>query len=318
MAPPFFQGIGLACANTNFGGTGTSTCDNRVPRGTTPPVTPRTTATTEAPSHPSPPPPPVCPWHISHMAVSLQIVVLLWGRYCPHQHHYHPPLGDSSPMDDLTATEVPTYPTPEWDLSARLMLLSNDIPPRPRHQCPSDSCRQGNLYPLAHRLMAPANDIVINADPPARPMHFLTRNLGGPHLKRKQWGKLLQETTASEPMILCLREVRFRTGTAHMVYTARASPKYPPLFYADVSPNMILLVHDLPHLPPLESHQVRERILSMGTGPPGIYVAAMATGTPVHHAWSHPHPPPVDCGQAGSGHPRQSALPSGQAGSPTG
>ena len=75
-----------------------------------------------------------------------------------------------------------------------------------------------------------------------------------------------------------------------------------------------------PHLPPLESHQVRERILSMNTGPPPpsgrVAAAALGTGTPVHHAWCRPHPPPVDHGHAGSGHPHQSACPSHNARKP--
>ena len=199
MAHPPIQGMGFACAHADFGSMGTRSRDNHVSRGATLLATPRTTATTEVP----PPPPPASPWHIYHMPVSLQIVLLLWGCYCHHQHHYHPALGDSHPTDDLAEAEAPTFPTPGWDLSARLILLSNDILPR-LHRCPSNPCRSGNMYPLAHRLMALANDIETKPGPPARPMHFLILNVGGPHLNRKRWGKLLQETTASEPMILCL------------------------------------------------------------------------------------------------------------------
>ena len=60
------------------------------------------------------------------------------------------------------------------------------------------------------------------------------------------------------------------------------------------------LLRLLPHLPPLESHQVRERILSMSTAPPPPLgrtpTAAPGTVTPVHHVWGHPYPPLVDRG----------------------
>ena len=52
------------------------------------------------------------------------------------------------------------------------------------------------------------------------------------------------------------------------------------------------LLRLLPHLPPLEGHQVREQILSMSTGPRPLGrtpAAAPGTGTLVHQAWGHPH-----------------------------
>ena len=48
----------------------------------------------------------------------------------------------------------------------------------------------------------------------------------------------------SEPMIISLQEVQFRQGTAHMAYTARACPRYLPLFLDDTSPDQIFLVHE--------------------------------------------------------------------------
>ena len=84
--------------------------------------------------------------------------------------------------------------------------------------------------------------------------------------------------------------------------------------------NMLLRL--LPHPPPLESLQVRERILSMSprSPPPAGRTrgAAPRTGTPVHHAWSHPHPPPVErrIWQPTPG--RTCISQRGQAGSPTG
>ena len=54
----------------------------------------------------------------------------------------------------------------------------------------------------------------------------------------------------------------------------------------------------------------------MGTRPPRGRVSAAGIGTPLHHAWSRPRPPPVDRSPVGPGHPRQSALPSHDMGEP--
>ena len=86
------------------------------------------------------------------------------------------------------------------------------------------------LYALAHEKddvgLALSHNIETNPRPPTHPLHLLTLDVGGPHLNQKRWGKMLQETT-SEPMILCLPEVRFRKGIAHVAKTARAYPLWP-------------------------------------------------------------------------------------------
>ena len=61
-------------------------------------------------------------------------------------------------------------------------------------------------------------------------------------MSRTRWGKLLQEVTASEPMIVCLQEVCFRQGIAHMAYTARACPRYVPMSFHDQAPDQIFLI----------------------------------------------------------------------------
>ena len=96
------------------------------------------------------------------------------------------------------------------------------------------------LY-YAGRLILLGNDIEMNPGP--QHASFLTLNVGGLYL-RAQWGKLLQEITASEPIIICLQEVCFRRGTSHMAYTARACPKNVPLSFHDQSPDQIFPIHE--------------------------------------------------------------------------
>ena len=55
------------------------------------------------------------------------------------------------------------------------------------------------LY-YAGRLIVSGADIEMNPGP--QHTSFLTLNVGGPHLSRAGWGKLLHEMTASEPMII--------------------------------------------------------------------------------------------------------------------
>ena len=50
-----------------------------------------------------------------------------------------------------------------------------------------------------------------------------------------------------EPMIICVQEVRFRQGTSHMPYTARACPKYIRLSFHDQSPNQVSLINEPLH-----------------------------------------------------------------------
>ena len=78
-------------------------------------------------------------------------------------------------------------------------------------------------------------------------LHALTLNVGGLHLSRWRWGRLLQEITASSPHIIALQEVRFKTGEAHLAYTAKACTNYQPLAHDDKRPDMMFLVHERVH-----------------------------------------------------------------------
>ena len=69
-------------------------------------------------------------------------------------------------------------------------------------------------------------------------------NVGGPHLSKRRWSRLLQEITASSPHIVALQEVRFRTCEAHLAYPAKACPNYQPLAHDDKRPGMMFLVHE--------------------------------------------------------------------------
>ena len=117
-----------------------------------PPVSLRTAETTDAPHRPPPAslwhishmplsmqislllwgrnsPPPASLWHFSHMPLSMQILLLLWGRYSQHQDHNNQSSGEDSPAKELVDAQL--FPALEWDLSSRLILLSNDVPPPP-------------------------------------------------------------------------------------------------------------------------------------------------------------------------------------------
>ena len=177
------------------------------------------------------------------MSVELQIFQLLRGRYIQHQEHYNlAPMEATTPGDLQGTNWDPSLPK-EWDWASQLLFLSNYIPPQPhppkQYICPLET----PTYRAASRLIVVANDVEPNRGPPPCPLHLLTLNVGGPHLSRKRRGQLLQGTTASEPMVISLQEVRFRTGTAHMAYTARACPKYLLLFFGDVSLDVIFLIH---------------------------------------------------------------------------
>ena len=83
---------------------------------------------------------------------------------------------------------------------SRLITLSHDVHPNPLWN--ADDGRLAIHRPLyyAGRLILLGIDIEMNP----RPQHasFLTLNVGGPLLSRAPRGKLLQEITAYEPMII--------------------------------------------------------------------------------------------------------------------
>ena len=74
------------------------------------------------------------PWHISPMLVSVQIIVLCLGRYNQNHDHCNPSLLQNAPARNQPDAKVHVFPIHEWDMSSRLLLLSNDVLPRP---CPS-------------------------------------------------------------------------------------------------------------------------------------------------------------------------------------
>ena len=127
------------------------------------------------------------------------------------------------------------------------MTLSNDVPPNP-NRGQQVCCR----YPiiLSHaRSKLETLTLSVDVHPnPGHPktttLHALTLNVGGPHLSTRRWGRLLQEITASSPHIIALQEVRFKTGEAHLAYTAKACPNYQPLAHDDKRPDMMFLVHE--------------------------------------------------------------------------
>ena len=78
-----------------------------------------------------------------------------------------------------------------------------------------------------------SHDIHPNRGPRADETLFLLslHGWGWAHLKHGRWGRLLQEVTAQERHIMshhiiALEEVRFKSGDAHMAYTAKVHPKY--------------------------------------------------------------------------------------------
>ena len=99
-----------------------------------------------------------------------------------------------------------------WDLAQCLLLLSNDIHPLPG---------PGRLHTFK----------------------VLSLNVGGPHLSKKRWNQLLQETTAAQPTLIAYQEVRFKSGYNHMCQVARMAPQYQPITHTASNPDVIFVAH---------------------------------------------------------------------------
>ena len=170
-----------------------------------------------------------------------------WGKFHPTEHSVQ-----CTPQH----TERPAYhddlpylwqSAPLWDRAQRLVTLSNDVPPNPNREH-RGFCRDPVI--LSHaRWKRETVTLSVNVHPnPGHPktttLHALTLNVGGPHLSRRRWGRPLQEITASSPHIIALQEVRFRTGEAHLAYTAKGCPNCQPLAHDDKRPDMMFLVHE--------------------------------------------------------------------------
>ena len=173
-----------------------------------------------------------------------------WGKLhpteysspCTTQHAEWPAYRDDVPYQWQAA--------PLWDRAQRLVTLSNDVAPNP-NRAQQVCCRDPVI--LSHaRWKLETLTLSVDVHPnPGHPntttLHALTLNRGDPHLSRRRWGRLLQEITASSPHIIALQEVRFKTGEAHLAYTAKACPNYKPLAHDDKCPDMMFLVHERVH-----------------------------------------------------------------------
>ena len=130
------------------------------------------------------------------------------------------------------------------------MTLSNDVPPNPNRAY--RGCCRGPVI-LSHarwkrETLTLSVDVHANPGHPKTTMlHTLPLNVGGPHLSRWRWHRLLQEITASSPHIIALQEVRFRTCEAHLAYTTKACQNYQPLAHDDKRPDMMFFVHERVH-----------------------------------------------------------------------
>ena len=157
-------------------------------------------------------PSPSSPWNVAFLHWYIHVFMLGWGYWLPRpgnqtenpptiqgrmEHsHYNPPQEGSHTSKLL------------WDISSHLITLSHDVHPNPRWHGTHAILVSHGLDYYASRVIRLGNDVEMNLGP--QHAAFLTLNVGGPHLSRARWGKLLQEITASEPMIVCLQEVRFR------------------------------------------------------------------------------------------------------------
>ena len=173
-----------------------------------------------------------------------------WGKFhpaeysipCRTQHAEWPAYQDNLPYQWQAA--------PLWDRAQRLVTLSNDVPPNP-NKAQHVGCRYPVILSYARwKLETPNLSLDVHPNPghpKTTTLHALTLNVGGSHLSRRRWGPLLQEITASSPHIIALQEVRFKTGEAHLAYTAKACPNYQPLAHDDKRPDMMFLVHERVH-----------------------------------------------------------------------
>ena len=153
------------------------------------------------------------PWSVSRLPWQLRLLSLLLSHYqtCSQP----PPQPNSSGYyyphsGGVTGTINPSHVM--WDLARRLLLLSNDIHPLPG---------PGRLHTFK----------------------VLSLNVGGPHLSKKRWNQLLQETTAAQPTLTAYQEVRFKSGYNHMCQVARMAPQYQPMTHTANNPDVLFLVH---------------------------------------------------------------------------
>ena len=173
-----------------------------------------------------------------------------WGKFhpaehsaqCTPQHTGRPAYHDDLPYLWQSA--------PLWDRAHQLVTLSHDVPPNPNRA--HWGCRRDPVILSHARWKRETLTLALDVHPnPGRPktttLHAMTLNVGGPHLSRRRWGRLLQEITASSPQIIALQEVRLRTGEAHLAYTAKACPNYQPLAHDDKRPAMMFLMHERVH-----------------------------------------------------------------------
>ena len=153
------------------------------------------------------------PWSIHLLPWQLRLLSLLPSPY--HAHSQPPPQHNNphAPYPNLTVTTETVSPSHiMWDLAQRLLLLSNDI----------------------HPLPGPSRHHTFKA---------LSLNVGGPHLSKKRWNQILQETTMAEPTLIAYQEVGFKSGYNHMCQVARMAPQYQPVAHTANNPDVLFLVH---------------------------------------------------------------------------
>ena len=195
--------------------------------------------------------------HVPRSSLFLDNILWYWRVLMGAWEKFHS--AEHSVQCTLQHTERPAYhddlpylwqSAPLWDRAHRLVTLSNDVPPNP-NRARRGCCRDPVI--LSHaRWKRETLTLSVDVHPnPSHPktttLHALTLNVGGPHLSRRRWGCLVQETHASSPHIIALQEVRFRTGEAHLAYTAKAFPNHQSLAHDDKRPDMMFLVHERVH-----------------------------------------------------------------------
>ena len=96
-------------------------------------------------------------------------------------------------------------------------------------------------YSRVHLLLS--HDIHPNPGPSNQVLRFLSLNVGGPHLSKRRWGRLLQEMAATEADVIALQEVRFREQHWNMATTSQLLPNYQVVTPSLYDPDVMFLLH---------------------------------------------------------------------------
>ena len=96
-------------------------------------------------------------------------------------------------------------------------------------------------FPAFHIMLS--HDVHPNPGPNHQVLKLLSLNVGGPHLSKRRWGRLLQETSSLGADVIALQEVRFRDTQWNMAATSQLLPNYCPVFPTITNPDVMFLLH---------------------------------------------------------------------------